>query len=555
MTTIKTTDSPECILIGTNLPSIEAYASTLTLYGKKSEAYRDLRMSFIDYNGKKMSYMDLLNKVVLEEQSQENEPLFKSGDIPALAAVYLTHFLRKRGVRAEYINLFEFEKGQLKKLLAQNPLCVAITTTFYVINNPVIEIVEFIRKHSDNVKIIVGGPLIANHAFAYKGSVLFKMLDNIGADIYVIESQGETALMNVMEGLRAGSSLKDTPNIIFKNGDGQYITTPTVHENNCLNENYIDWKRFSDYDLGPTIQIRTARSCAFKCSFCSYPARAGKLTLASVDTIMKELDSIHNIGTVKNIVFIDDTFNVPLPRFKNICREIIKRGYFFEWYSYFRCSNTDEEAVALMAESGCRGVFLGFESASPSILRNMDKAATFEQYKRGMEWLKEYNILTFGSFIIGFPGETNATVQDTVDFIKQTKPDYYRLAMWFNKNTAPILKKKDIYEIKGNGFKWSHNTMNSMEAIDHVERLFLEIEESIWMPQWSFDFWHIPYLFQKGISGHQLKEFMTLASDMLKLDVRGMPENEKYGLQRSMVNAYKLSKTIEPIRMEALTGQ
>ena len=102
--------------------------------------------------------------------------------------------------------------------------------------------------------------------------------------------------------------------------------------------------------------------------------------MASLETIEKELDSLKRLGYIKNLVFIDDTFNVPLPRFKDICRLMIEKDYQFNWFSYFRCSNSDEEAIELLAKSGCKGVFLGIESGSPTILKNMNKAATTEKY-------------------------------------------------------------------------------------------------------------------------------------------------------------------------------
>jgi p-methyltransferase len=105
---------------------------------------------------------------------------------------------------------------------------------------------------------------------------------------------------------------------------------------------------------------------------------------------------------------------------------MIRKKYPFNWFSYFRCSNSDKEAIELMAESGCKGVFLGIESGSPTILKNMNKSATIEKYAQGIAWLRQHDIMTFGSFITGFPGETDETVNETLDFIRQTKPDYYQ---------------------------------------------------------------------------------------------------------------------------------
>jgi p-methyltransferase len=152
-----------------------------------------------------------------------------------------------------------------------------------------------------------------------------------------------------------------------------------------------------------------------------------------------------------------------------------------------------------------------------------------------MELLKKNNIITFASFIIGFPGESDETMQETADFIRNTKPDYYRLAMWFCKNTAPILQKKDVFGIQGDGFKWKHNSMDSMEAIAHIERLYLEIDESVWMPQRSFDFWHIPYLLGKGFTREQFNHFMIESSKLLRMEVLQLSNEEKFQKQEEII--------------------
>ncbi len=400
--------SLDCVVIGYYEIPFERYESFLRTYGEDTEAYRDLKFSFVDFGQKKLDYIGLLNnsfELARPDSGTSNGgQQFKSGDIPNLAAVYMTNFLNRKGLTAKYINLFEFEKEKLLDYLSEDPYCVAITTTFYVVNQPVNEIVEFIRKHNSKVKIVVGGPLIANHARNYQGDALRATLDDMGADIYVIEGEGELTLAAITHCLKGGGDLQHVPNIVYFE-DGQMKRTLAFAEKNSLDENYIDWRAFSSESLGETIQTRTARSCAFNCAFCNYPTRAGKLTLASIDVIEKELDSMRELGGVQNVVFIDDTFNVPLPRFKELCRMMIHKKYNFNWFSYFRCSNSDEEAIDLMTESGCKGVFLGIESGSPDILKKMNKAATVELYDRGIQMLRERGILTFGSFIVGFPGE------------------------------------------------------------------------------------------------------------------------------------------------------
>ena len=528
----------DCVVIGYNEVPFERYESLLHGYGEDSEAYRDLKLSFVEMGGKKRLYADLMNEVTHLARGGQGaaREVFKSGDIPNLAAAYLTNFLNRRGHRTEYVNLFQAEKERLARMLDEEPLAVAITTTFYVLNLPVIEMVELIRSVNPEVKIVVGGPLVANHVRNYpSGPDLEAALADLGADIYVVEGQGEHTLSQVLDCLKAGDSLERVPNLLYFE-DGRLHTTREEPENNSLDTDFVDWRALAaGGTLGPTLQTRTARSCAFKCAFCNYPTRAGGLTLAGLETIERELDSMAALGNVGNLVFIDDTFNVPLPRFKEICRLMIRKGYGFKWFSYFRCSNSDEEAIELMAKSGCTGVFLGIESGSPSILKNMNKAAAAEQYRRGIRMLKEAGILTFGSFITGFPGESEETVQETLDFIRDTRVDYYRTQLWYCEQGTPIVQQRDKYGIEGDGFVWSHATMDSLEAMEWIERTFLSIEGSVWLPQWSFDFWIIPYLIGKGVALGDFLELMRSAQKLMALHVASVPSAEQARLHDSLV--------------------
>jgi radical SAM superfamily enzyme YgiQ (UPF0313 family) len=224
---------------------------------------------------------------------------------------------------------------------------------------------------------------------------------------------------------------------------------------------------------------------------------------------------------------------VPLPRFKDICRMMIEKKFNFNWFSYFRCSNSDEEAIELMAKSGCKGVFLGIESGSPAILKNMNKAASVERYAEGIKALRQHGIATFGSFIVGFPGETDDTVEETVNFIREHKPDFYRAQMWYCEPGTPIFREKEKYRIAGDGFVWQHASMTSLEAMDHIERLFLQTKDSLWLPQWSFDFWFIPYFLGKGLSLDNFKQFVSQAGKLLATDIAYVPDDEKRRLQRN----------------------
>jgi len=529
-------DPLHCVVIGPNEPPIAELEREVLTFGATSPAYRDLRLSHVRWDGRPVSYAELLTlSEGLARQRRGLPPLARPyhwGDLPNLGVGCLVSHLRARGLRAEPINHFRHGLQRLDELLAEDPRCVAVTTTFYVSSAPAVEVIQAVRQRHPHVPIVVGGPLIANLARRFPGATLRIALEQLGADIYIVESQGEATLARLVACLAAGAPYDAVPNLVFFRDD-KLVRTPVEAETNDLDHEDLDWRGLCD--APPTLQLRTARSCAFKCSFCAYPLRAGALTLASTDAVRRHLDAALALGTVENLVFIDDTFNVPLPRFKQLCR--VLKEYPFRWYSYFRCANSDEEAAELMAESGCAGVFLGIESGSSTVLQIMNKAASIERYHRGIRQLRERGIAMFGSFIFGFPGETAATVRETLDFIAEARLDWYRIQPWYCEPGTPIMQRAAEFKLTGSGFRWRHQTMNANEAMDHVEAAFHSVRGSRWLPQWAFDFWIVPYLAGRGVSARALGPWLDAANALLAAELRDAPEPELAAHRDALVTA------------------
>lgn len=522
----------DCLLIGYNEPDFNQYEAVLRSMGQHSGAYKDLNLNFVELENKKYPPVGLLNEVrkrVTGKESHLNcaEPL-------SLAVAYLSSYLEKRGLRTDYINVFQSEKDKLASYLKQDVKTVAITTTFYVSPMPLIEIITFIKKHNTKAKIIIGGPFVANQFASNDEITLEFLLHSIGGDVYVNSSQGEYALYRIVDAYLHNKSFDDIDNIAYKKGKG-FVITSSSFEDNDLDENMIDWSMFDSSRLGSTVQLRTARGCAYSCSFCGYPIRAGKYTYTRIETVEKELNYIKSLGTVKNLAFIDDTFNVPLDRFKELLRMMIRNQYNFNWFSYLRCQHMDEETVQLMKESGCKGVFLGIESGSPQILENMNKHATVDKYREGIRLLNEAGILSFASFIVGFPGETDKTVQQTIDFIEETKPTFYRVQMWYCDPVTPIFQRQDQFKITGQSFEWSHATMNSKQASEWIDKIFLTVQHSIWLAQYNFDFWILPNLLGHGMSVENFTEFVNVFNALLREKFNGpMNMSEKTALMKRL---------------------
>jgi len=512
----------DCVVIGYNDVAFSKLCDKHKPFQEFSGTYGELKTNSVLLNGQRKTYMELLNHVL--KGVHGTDPNLNGFEVPNLGAVYLTSFLRNRNFSVELINFFNFEKDRLADLLMESPRAVAITTTYYIEEEPVKEIIEFIRERAPETKIILGGPYILSACADNRPATQNLLFKSIGADIYIVDPQGEATLAKVLECLRNGrdSRLAFVPNLIYLNSDSTFGRTLKVEERNSLDENAVNWRSFDSRFFTPTAYMRTARSCPFACSFCNFPAMAGDHTLSNIETVRAELRYLVDSG-LKYMVFIDDTFNVPLPRFKQLCRMMIEEKFDLRWVSFFRCSNSDDEAFDLMQESGCLGVYLGIESGDQQVLNNMNKFANVPRYIEGIRKLNERGILTFGSFIAGFPGETKQSIMNTMELIQETSPTFFNVQLYFHDPMAPIHQQAEKYGIQGNYYKWKHNTMTWQEGAEWVEYMLRRVDNSLPLTLNGFSIWSLPYLLQNGFTIEQILGFARTARKML---LKGLNDSE-----------------------------
>jgi p-methyltransferase len=473
--------------------------------------------------------MELLNDVRSKATGNlSNLNVFKSVN---LGACYLAHRLRVSHLSCEVVNTFRPGRNKLEELVKKGAKSVAVLTTYYTDSKPIKEIVNFVKFIDSSVKVIVGGPYVVN-IYADNDTVTQDyLLSDIGADIYITDSQGHETLTKVVSALQdAEPNLGAIANLIFKAGNDKLQHTPTEAESGRISDYIIDWRQFGSEFQGLPFYVRTAISCPFACAFCNYPTMAGQHRVTGIELVEAELSSIADIGG-QYIVFIDDTFNVPLPRFKQILRMMIRRNFGFKWISFFRCSNADEEAFELMRDSGCIGVFLGIESGDQKVLQYMNKAATLEAYRRGIARLQARDIWTYASFIVGFPGESDQSAENTFNFIESTAPTFFNLQLYYHDRRSPIHARAQEFGLGGAGYSWSHRSMDWHRAASWIEHIFESTHNSYPMTLYGFSIWCVPYLLSQGITKEQILGFTQRARPHLLNSWRGSelvsPQNEQ----------------------------
>lgn len=169
-------------------------------------------------------------------------------------------------------------------------------------------------------------------------------------------------------------------------------------------------------------------------------------------------------------------------------------------------------------------MFLGIESGDTEVLGNMHKLAQDSQYRLGIERLNERGITSFASIIVGFPGETERSVQNTVDFLNETRPTFWRAQAWWANPRSPVYRNREIFGIEGEGYTWSHSTMTSSEAAALTDAMFERVTESVWLPLYDFDFWSLPYLEGKGVTVEQLTPMLRISQRIMAARDGGRPD-------------------------------
>jgi radical SAM PhpK family P-methyltransferase len=507
----------DCLIVGFNDVDFASYVSDVRLMGADSGAFRDLRLAYIDLDGRPLRALDALSHLH-ESPPGVPKPYFHNADFLWPVVTVLGSFLARRGLSVDFVNLFQHQREQLREKLAGDVRLVAITTTLYVSPQPIIEIVEFVRRHNPKVSIVVGGPFITNQVAALKRPDLDAMMDYLGADYYVTGREGELTLARLALALRSGTDPGEVPNLAYRS-DGDFVHTRTEIESNPLTE-LVDYQVFGPDAFNEFVTTRTAKSCPFSCAFCGFPQRAGKYTYLDVTHVERELDNIRKLPSVNTVTFIDDTFNVPKNRFRDILRMMIDKDYGFKWNCFYRSDHGDRATIELMKEAGCEGVFLGIESGSDVLLKQMNKTARRADYLDALAAFNEHGISTYASLIVGFPGETEETVAETVDLLDQGRPDYFRAQLWYCDPVTPIYQRRDELGIKGEAFNWSHRTMDWSTAAQIIDDLFVDVTSSVWLPQFGFEQWSTFYLQRKGMSGEQVKDFVRAFNAVLADQLR-----------------------------------
>lgn len=213
----------------------------------------------------------------------------------------------------------------------------------------------------------------------------------------------------------------DRPNL--ENMDALPWVTP-VYKRDLKIENY-----FIGYLKHPYVSFYTGRGCKSRCTFCLWPQTVGghRYRVRSVQDVAAEVKwAKQAFPQMREIFFDDDTFTDNLPRAEAIAKELAKIGV---TWSCNAKANVPRKTLEVLKDNGLRLLLVGYESGNQQILYNIKKGMRVEVARQFTKDCHELGIVIHGTFILGLPGETEQTIQETLNFAKQVNPHTIQVSL------------------------------------------------------------------------------------------------------------------------------
>jgi len=326
--------------------------------------------------------------------------------------------LRRLGLDARVFDgTFRSEAWLAHELRAYAPDITGISSMVSLTRNT-LRVAELTRVEAPRSLLVAGGPLptVFPERYAAHVDVVFRGESDLSFPRFCAD---------VLAPGRGTSSLDQLPLAsypgLFIARNGLRVDNPAAHHSQRELAAFPPPDR-SDFDhaayqkewrrrTGTAVtSIILSYGCPYGCEFCSKPVFGAEVRRRDLDAVFDEIDQLRALG-YDGLWIADDTFTLDARYLEEFCRRIARRR--MSWSCLSRADAVTADAARLMKSAGCRRVYLGLESGSDATLRLMNKRLTVEQGRRATRLYCEAGIEVAAFFIVGYPGESEAAIEQT----------------------------------------------------------------------------------------------------------------------------------------------
>ncbi len=343
-------------------------------------------------------------RIVVIEPRSPGVHIFSAFKLPRLGVVLLGTILAEAGhevsVQVEELRPLDFEELSRADLVLVSTITCTAPRAYSLCA----------RLKKEGVPTVLGGP-----------HVTFLPDEGLKYSDYVVCGEGEKSVLPLARAVKNGKGFEEVPGLVYRK-NGRTVKNPPAPLVCDLDENpHPDFGLVKGWPgkglIGKVVPVQTSRGCPFGCSFCSVTGMFGrKIRFRSVDNVIAELKSLKKDGD--HIFFYDDNFTGHRERAKELFRRMIAEGIGLSWSAQVRVDVArDIEMMDLMKRSGCTRLYIGFETIDAETLRLVQKKQSRREAEVALEELTaRRDIDVHGMFVVGFDGDTPASVRRTVEW-------------------------------------------------------------------------------------------------------------------------------------------
>lgn len=423
---------------------------------------------------------------------------------PPLGLLYLAAWLDRHGVENEVFDTTFSDKSHLQHyLLKHRPDIIAIYTNLMTKLN-VIELLRFIRSQASlkDSLVVLGGPDVTHNVPEYLGA---------GADLTVI-GEGEQTMLEIALSAsgRDVSGMGHIPGLAFQLPDGSVFKTATREKirdidllpfpaREKINLNlYLDaWKKAHGLNA---VSISTQRGCPYTCRWCSTAVYGQSYRRRSPANVVDEIAALQAMYNFDLIWFVDDVFTVSHKWLQAFYDELQTRNIQVKFECITRADRLTEEVLQLLRACGCFRVWIGAESGSQRIIDAMDRRVEVGQVRAMIRAASTAGIETGTFIMLGYPGETEADIAETVKHLKEANPDLFTITV------AYPIKGTGLYEevqsTAESGLPWTESTDRDLDFKRTYPRKYYD-----YAVRWTVNevYWHKAKLSGQQVSFRGIK--------------------------------------------------
>lgn len=342
--------------------------------------------------------------------------------MPPFGLAILAAVLEERGHNVQILdcNAERIGLDKLSELIPSGPFdYIGVTATTVLFYNAV-EVARICKERFRRCLVVLGGV----HPSVFPEEALA----NDFVD-FVVRSEGEITLAELLDNPLNPS---DIPGLSYSNGhriihNPPRPPRPTISDLPMMAYHLLPMEKYhaalGGYLRSPSTGIIVSRGCPGRCTYCYGKYLGNRVRFRTAEQIVDEITFLMREYGIKDITFYDDTFTTFQNLVQDVCGIMIARKIDLTWCCFSRVDTVNEETLRMMKRAGCHQILYGVESADQQILKNINKNIDLEQAQGIITLTKKIGITVRTSFMIGNPGETEETIQKSIEFAKNSSSD------------------------------------------------------------------------------------------------------------------------------------